>query len=121
MNAPPNNRIERWALRAAADAERQAATIQAATLQRGTGMKHGNAVAAWTAGGVGAGVAIGAAANALALSTAIGVAVGALVGFVVRTHGAELVGEVAQYEELYRLCYVRGSEGIIMAPAEQMR
>jgi len=37
-----------------------------------------------------------------------------------RTHGAELVGEVAQYEDLYRLCYVRGPEGIIVALAEQL-
>ena len=35
-------------------------------------------------------------------------------------HGAELVGEVAQYEDLYRLCYVRGPEGIIIALAEQL-
>jgi catechol 2,3-dioxygenase-like lactoylglutathione lyase family enzyme len=37
-----------------------------------------------------------------------------------RTHGAELVGEVAQYEDIYRLCYVRGPEGIIVALAEQL-
>jgi catechol 2,3-dioxygenase-like lactoylglutathione lyase family enzyme len=37
-----------------------------------------------------------------------------------RTHGAELVGEVAQYEDSYRLCYVRGPEGIIVALAEQI-
>jgi predicted enzyme related to lactoylglutathione lyase len=37
-----------------------------------------------------------------------------------RTHGAELVGEVAQYEDSYRLCYVRGPEGIIVALAEQL-
>ncbi len=36
-----------------------------------------------------------------------------------RAHGAELIGEVAQYEDLYRLCYIRGSEGIIVALAEQ--
>jgi catechol 2,3-dioxygenase-like lactoylglutathione lyase family enzyme len=35
-------------------------------------------------------------------------------------HGAELVGEVAQYEDMYRLCYVRGPEGIIVALAEQI-
>jgi predicted enzyme related to lactoylglutathione lyase len=35
-------------------------------------------------------------------------------------HGAELVGEVEQYEESYRLCYVRGPEGIIVALAEQL-
>jgi catechol 2,3-dioxygenase-like lactoylglutathione lyase family enzyme len=37
-----------------------------------------------------------------------------------RTHGAELLGEVAQYEDMYRLCYVRGPEGIIIALAEQI-
>ena len=34
-------------------------------------------------------------------------------------HGAELVGDVVQYEDTYRLCYVRGPEGIIVALAEQ--
>lgn len=38
-----------------------------------------------------------------------------------RTHGAELVGEVAQYEDLYRLCYVRGPEGIVVGLAQQLR
>ena len=37
-----------------------------------------------------------------------------------RTHGAELIGEVVQYEDSYRLCYVRGPEGIIVALAEQL-
>ncbi len=37
-----------------------------------------------------------------------------------RTHGAELVGEVTQYEDSYRLCYVRGPEGIMVALAEQL-
>ena len=37
-----------------------------------------------------------------------------------RAHGAELVGEVAQYEDMYRLCYVRGPAGIIVALAEQL-
>lgn len=37
-----------------------------------------------------------------------------------RTHGAELVGEVTQYEDSYRLCYVRGPEGIIVGLAEQL-
>ncbi|MFV2017565.1 VOC family protein [Micromonospora sp. LOL_023] len=37
-----------------------------------------------------------------------------------RTHGAELVGELAQYEDLYKLCYVRGPEGIIVGLAEQL-
>jgi catechol 2,3-dioxygenase-like lactoylglutathione lyase family enzyme len=36
------------------------------------------------------------------------------------THGAELVGELAQYEDSYRLCYVRGPAGIIVALAEQL-
>jgi catechol 2,3-dioxygenase-like lactoylglutathione lyase family enzyme len=36
------------------------------------------------------------------------------------THGAELVGELEQYEDRYRLCYVRGPEGIIVALAEQL-
>jgi catechol 2,3-dioxygenase-like lactoylglutathione lyase family enzyme len=38
----------------------------------------------------------------------------------VRTHGAELVGELKQYENSYRLCYVRGPEGIIIELAEQI-
>jgi catechol 2,3-dioxygenase-like lactoylglutathione lyase family enzyme len=37
-----------------------------------------------------------------------------------RAHGAELIGEVVQYEEMYRLCYIRGPEGIIVALAEQL-
>src|SRR5688572_18107068 len=37
-----------------------------------------------------------------------------------RAHGAELVGEVVQYQDSYRLCYVRGPEGIIVALAEQL-
>ncbi len=37
-----------------------------------------------------------------------------------RAHGAELMGEVVQYEDTYRLCYVRGPEGIIVALAEQL-
>ena len=37
-----------------------------------------------------------------------------------RTHGAELVGEVVRYEDAYRLCYIRGPEGIIVALAEQL-
>ena len=37
-----------------------------------------------------------------------------------RARGAELVGEVAQYQHSYRLCYVRGPEGIIVALAEQL-
>lgn len=37
-----------------------------------------------------------------------------------RAHGAELVGEVAQYENLYRHCYMRGPGGIIVALAEEL-
>ena len=37
-----------------------------------------------------------------------------------RAHGAELVGEVVQYENSYRLCYVRGPEGILVALAEKI-
>ena len=37
-----------------------------------------------------------------------------------RAHGAELVGEVARYEDVYRLCYVRGPEGIVVGLAEQL-
>lgn len=37
-----------------------------------------------------------------------------------RNHGAELVGEVVQYENIYRLCYVRGPENIIVGLAEQI-
>jgi catechol 2,3-dioxygenase-like lactoylglutathione lyase family enzyme len=37
-----------------------------------------------------------------------------------RARGAELMGEVAQYEDKYRLCYLRGPEGIIVALAEQL-
>ena len=34
--------------------------------------------------------------------------------------GARLVGEVVQYEDVYRLCYVRGPEGILIGLAEQI-
>lgn len=37
-----------------------------------------------------------------------------------RAHGAEPVGEVTRYENTYRLCYVRGPEGILIALAEQI-
>jgi catechol 2,3-dioxygenase-like lactoylglutathione lyase family enzyme len=37
-----------------------------------------------------------------------------------RPHGAELIGEVVQYGDTYRLCYIRGPEGIIVALAEQL-
>ena len=38
-----------------------------------------------------------------------------------RSHGAELVGEVVQYEDTYRLGYVRGPDGIIVGIAQQLR
>jgi catechol 2,3-dioxygenase-like lactoylglutathione lyase family enzyme len=37
-----------------------------------------------------------------------------------RSHGAELVGEVERYKDSYRLCYVRGPEGIIVELAEKI-
>jgi catechol 2,3-dioxygenase-like lactoylglutathione lyase family enzyme len=37
-----------------------------------------------------------------------------------RARGAELVGELGRYEDIYRLCYVRGPEGIIVELAEQI-
>ena len=35
-------------------------------------------------------------------------------------HGAQLVGEVVQYENSYRLCYIRGVEGILIGLAEEL-
>lgn len=37
-----------------------------------------------------------------------------------RRHGAELVGEIAQYEDIYRLCFLRGPEGIMIGLAQQL-
>jgi catechol 2,3-dioxygenase-like lactoylglutathione lyase family enzyme len=37
-----------------------------------------------------------------------------------RAHGAELVGAVERYKDIYRLCYVRGPEGIIVELAERI-
>jgi catechol 2,3-dioxygenase-like lactoylglutathione lyase family enzyme len=37
-----------------------------------------------------------------------------------QAHGAKLIGELEQYEDKYRLCYVRGPEGIIIALAQQL-
>jgi catechol 2,3-dioxygenase-like lactoylglutathione lyase family enzyme len=37
-----------------------------------------------------------------------------------RGHGAEILGELAQYEDSYRLCFMRGPEGIIIGLAEQL-
>jgi catechol 2,3-dioxygenase-like lactoylglutathione lyase family enzyme len=38
-----------------------------------------------------------------------------------RTHGAQVVGEVVQYEDMYRLCYIRGPEGLLIGLAEELR
>ena len=38
-----------------------------------------------------------------------------------RGHGAELVGEVVQYQDVYRLCYIRGPEGLLIGLAEELR
>ncbi|MFE9789669.1 hypothetical protein ACFYO7_30275 [Nocardia salmonicida] len=38
-----------------------------------------------------------------------------------RVHGAELVGAVARYEDIYRYSYVRGPEGIIIGLVEELR
>jgi catechol 2,3-dioxygenase-like lactoylglutathione lyase family enzyme len=38
----------------------------------------------------------------------------------VRKHGARLVGEVVQYEDAYRLCYIRDPEGLLIGLAEQL-
>ena len=35
-------------------------------------------------------------------------------------HGAELVGEVVQYQDTYRLCYIRGAEGLLIGLAQQL-
>src|SRR5881628_2013122 len=37
-----------------------------------------------------------------------------------RKHGAQLVDEVVRYEDVYRLCYIRGPEGILIGLAEQI-
>jgi catechol 2,3-dioxygenase-like lactoylglutathione lyase family enzyme len=38
-----------------------------------------------------------------------------------RMHGAQLVGEVVQYKEIYRLCYIRGPEGLLIGLAEELK
>jgi catechol 2,3-dioxygenase-like lactoylglutathione lyase family enzyme len=37
-----------------------------------------------------------------------------------RRHGGELVGEIAQYQDMYRLCFLRGPEGIVIGLAEEL-
>lgn len=48
----------------------------------------------------------------------VGVAVGDLERL--RAHGTELVGGVERYEDIYRLCYLRGPEGMIVELAERI-
>jgi catechol 2,3-dioxygenase-like lactoylglutathione lyase family enzyme len=43
-----------------------------------------------------------------------------LVSRLTKLHGAQLVGEVVQYEDSYRLCYIRGTEGLLIGLAEQL-
>ena len=38
-----------------------------------------------------------------------------------RRHGAQLVGDVVQYEDVYRLCYIRGPEGLLIGLAQELR
>jgi catechol 2,3-dioxygenase-like lactoylglutathione lyase family enzyme len=37
-----------------------------------------------------------------------------------RPHGAELVGEIVNYQDVYRLCYIRGPEGLLIGLAEEL-
>jgi hypothetical protein len=37
-----------------------------------------------------------------------------------RAHGAQLIGDMVRYEDQYLLCYLRGPEGIIVAPAQEI-
>ena len=37
-----------------------------------------------------------------------------------RKHGAQLVGEMVQYEDVYRLCYIRGPEGLLIGLAQEI-
>lgn len=37
-----------------------------------------------------------------------------------RTRGAQLVGEVVQYQDIYRLCYIRGPEGLLIGLAQEL-
>jgi predicted enzyme related to lactoylglutathione lyase len=38
-----------------------------------------------------------------------------------RERGAQLVGELVQYEDTYRLCYIRGPEGLLIGLAQELR
>lgn len=37
-----------------------------------------------------------------------------------RTHGAQLVGDVVRYEDAYKLCYIRGPEGLLIRLAQEL-
>lgn len=37
-----------------------------------------------------------------------------------RTRGAQLVGEVVEYKDVYRLCYIRGPEGLLIGLAQEL-
>jgi hypothetical protein len=50
----------------------------------------------------------------------VGISIDAVVAGL-RARGAEFVGELEHYEDCYRLCYVRGPEGIIVEPTERIR
>nr|WP_245553837.1 VOC family protein [Cytophaga aurantiaca] len=43
-----------------------------------------------------------------------------LVARLIEKHGAQLVGEVVQYENSYKLCYIRGTEGLLIGLAEEL-
>jgi hypothetical protein len=43
-----------------------------------------------------------------------------MVSRLISKHGAQLVGEVVQYENSYRLCYIRGTEGLLIGLAEEL-
>ena len=43
-----------------------------------------------------------------------------LVSRLIKNHGAQLVGEIVQYENSYRLCYIRGTEGILIGLAQEI-
>ncbi|SET40500.1 VOC family protein [Paenibacillus sp. NFR01] len=43
-----------------------------------------------------------------------------MVSRLITKHGAQLVGEVVQYENSYRLCYIRGTEGLLVGLAEEL-
>jgi len=43
-----------------------------------------------------------------------------LVSRLIDKHGAQLVGEIMEYEKIYKLCYIRGVEGLLIGLAQQM-